>query len=120
VKVGDTIALVADLHFFREVDDALLGIAVFDESRNQIYGDSVPWGAPYHFVNGQRARISVTLEPRLASGTYSAHIGIGTADGRVLTRVNPTVTFYVNGGPRTRGIADLRAEFNVTSRGPTV
>ena len=112
IDVDAPVAIVTETHFFRAAD-VLLGVAVFNEVGIQVYGDSGPWGSPHHFDQGERAAIRVTLDPRLAPGTYSAQIGIVAPDGTVLTRSIPTVTFYVGGRERTRGIADLRAEFSV-------
>lgn len=111
-RSDDELTLVVDLDVERSADDPIFGVAVFNEAGIGVYSDSSPFVDIARLEAGRR-RLTITLAPRLATGSYHARVAISSPSGTQLVRPPDAVPFYVAGPPRVHGIADLGARFEI-------
>ncbi|MHB8670259.1 MAG: ABC transporter ATP-binding protein [Acidimicrobiales bacterium] len=118
-EAGEEVTFAADVVFHRAVEDPVFGMALTTDDGVHVYGDSSPWrGAedyrPRAVPAGSRLRFGARVKLSLATGSYTAHVGLQGHDLTTqLVRNTPTLLFYVTGRGQVDGIADLCAGFSV-------
>ena len=112
-KTFDTIELNIKYELFEDIPDVLIGVAIFDNAKNYIFGPNT------HLDNYQIANTKgkhdikyVLPNISLLAGTYFMHIGLFTDKGIVnLDFVTDAVTFTIESDYFTEGKVYLEHEW---------
>jgi ABC-type polysaccharide/polyol phosphate transport system ATPase subunit len=115
VSVGDEVMLEAVVRFNVAVDDPVFGVQVVTEAGLHVYGDSSVWAERgQHFAAGDVATVRSRLQLSLATGTYTATVGVRASDGETPLAVSrEPLLFYVAGRASVRGVADLGGSLDI-------
>ena len=114
VQAGDEMVFRIDARFLRPVEDPVFGIGIATESGQSVYTETTNRRRTGSFAAGEQGRFEIRLPASLTTGSYLARawVGWGGEDG-VYAQPRPIV-FFAGGRPMVRGVADLRASFEVT------
>ena len=115
VNVGDEVMLEAVVRFNVAVDDPVFGLQVVTEAGLHVYGDSSVWAERgQHFAAGDVATVRSRLQLSLATGTYTAAVGVRASDAETPLAVSrEPLLFYVAGRASVRGVADLGGSLDI-------
>ncbi len=114
-KAGQEVTAVLTVRFARDTADPIAGLNVFAEGGVLVYAKTTPWSERRTFRAGERARYAARFRLGVTSGSYTARIGLMTADNTLLTPSARPLLFYVDGADGAKGFADLDARFEVSS-----
>jgi ABC-type polysaccharide/polyol phosphate transport system ATPase subunit len=114
VGFGEVVGVRVVIEVDRDVDQAILGLAVRNERGVVAYADdNRKHGGLGPRQAGEQLVVDITFEARLVTGSYT--VAVSLADGvDVLTSSRP-VGFFVHGRRLVHGIADLEAAFEVSN-----
>ena len=115
LTTGDDMTARLRVRFVRETVDPIAVLNVTAEGGVLVYATTTPWTGAGRYAEGARAEFTARFQARLVPGSYTARVGLMTADNSLLTPKGRPLLFYVNGPPGTKGFADLGAEFVVSS-----
>ena len=108
---SETLHISTDARLLVDVDDVWVSVLIYDAQGAYVYGETRRMEVGRRA--GQRVRIDVDFEARLATGSYRARMLLATPDGEHTTWVLKVLEFFVGGRPRVAGVADLHATFAV-------
>jgi ABC-type polysaccharide/polyol phosphate transport system ATPase subunit len=118
VHSGDDVTFSVDLKFVQATESPILGFFVFNEAGVQVYGESTEWRGGASYRAGDQIRASIRIQPKLVTGSYSAGVGLMSAEGVALAPAVRPILFYVGGRHGVNGVADLGATFEVKTVAP--
>lgn len=113
VTVGEPICLAMDVQFLSAEAAIRFGVLLYNEVGIQVYQTYAIFRSTHHLALGEPHRVVVELDSRLASGSYTAQLGVARADGTAVSLVRAPLEFYVDGSSTVAGVADLGARFIV-------
>ena len=114
--LGDELRFRVRARFHQAVENPSFGFAITTESGFNAYSEG---GEPYQgrVEAGQALSCDIVVRSPLVTGSYSAIAGVHDGDLTQLDSTRPLL-FYVSGRPMVRGVADLRATFELGSAQP--
>jgi ABC-2 type transport system ATP-binding protein len=113
VSSDDDVSFELRVRFERTVRDPIFGFNISSETGLPAYSDSTPWTGTGTFEQGTEMTFRMRLQPRLASGSYTAAAGVRAPDGTDLHRRVEPLLFYVSGRELVSGIADLEGRLEL-------
>jgi len=109
---GDRFRVAMNVAFLEDVETAI-GVKIVSELGATVYWDHTPFDETYRFKRGDRVRVEVAMDDRLAGGRYGVEIGMATPDGTAIAQLSQPIWFSVKASPPVAGFVDLAAEFAV-------
>ena len=115
VNSGEEVTVEAVIRFNIAVEDPIFGVQIVTESGLHVYGDSSVWADRGRaFSAGDVATLRSRLLLALATGTYTAAVGVRASDAETPLAVSrEPLLFYVAGRPSVRGVADLGGSLDI-------
>ncbi len=110
--VDDSMTLSATLGLDRAIEVPLLGVVVMNEAGVHVYSDH--WVLDPSTDDGDQREVRVTLDLPLASGSYSAQLGLASLAGDPLATPPPQTLFFVAGRDRVNGVSDLGGRLDIS------
>lgn len=101
-----------DIRCRETVTDPVLSIHVVNEAGIVAFARTSEWSERRTFDVGDSVHCRVDMVAALAPGTYDVLVGAADQTGRLVLPSSTVASFFVEGTPRVKGIADLGGEFH--------
>lgn len=115
VTSGEEVTLRVVVRFARPVEKPVFGMSITNDAGVGVYANSTSWGGIGSFDAGTTATLDVRLRLPLVGGSYSAQLGMSTAQNQApLAKPTRPLLFYVAPTSMAAGVVDLDAAFEIS------
>jgi len=113
LSAGQVATLEATVQFNSDVEQPAFSLMIVTESGVPVYIDSTYLQGTRSFTAGEKATCRIGFPAKLATGSYTARLGILWDEKNHRTTNSRPILFYVSGRPLVTGVTDLQADFDI-------